>query len=117
MTNRDYVNTWSNEKLARAIGSTREICGEMQGCDPNLNCVQCCLKWLERERTMLPSKGDVRKSAIGADYYMVVNVGKENSKIMHSNGSFCWLKNSAVLTDNIADMTTDEFLKMVFENM
>lgn len=56
MTNRDYVNTWSNEKLARAIGSTREICEEMRGCDRNLDCVQCCLKWLGEERLEEPTQ-------------------------------------------------------------
>lgn len=66
MTNRDYVNTWvndklarfkdlntwSNEKVARLIADAHftEICGEMNGCDINIDCVQCCLKWLEKER-------------------------------------------------------------------
>ena len=50
MTNRDYVNTWSNEKLARAIGYFPEICAAIKGCNINIDCVQCRLKWLEMDR-------------------------------------------------------------------
>lgn len=55
MTNRDYVNSWSNEKLAIAMtalgGAPHVICGEMEECDISLDCTQCCLKWLEKERS------------------------------------------------------------------
>ena len=62
MTNRDYVNTWSNEKLARAMAGSREICNEMGKCGPYANCVQCCLKWFEKERVPTEiHEDDVRK--------------------------------------------------------
>ena len=42
--------------------------------------------------------GDVRVNIEG-DYYMIIDVQKENSKIMHLDGSFEWLDNYNIITD------------------
>lgn len=107
MTNRDYLNTWSNEKLASVIGRIPEICDTMKKCEPD--CVKCCLKWLERDR------GDVRK--IGDNYYMVVRLCENDSLLMFSDGSYRWVSNDVFLADEPSDMPADDFLKMVFRNL
>ena len=60
-------------------------------------------------------KCDVRVNIEG-DYYMIIEVQKENSKIMHIDGSFEWLDNYNIITDETTEMTMEEFLEIVMKN-
>ena len=55
------------------------------------------IKALEKESAEI-HEGDVRANIEG-DYYMIIEVQKENSKIMHLDGSFEWLDNYNIMTD------------------
>ena len=59
--------------------------------------------------------GDVRVNIEG-DYYMIIDVQKENSKIMHLDGSFEWLDNYNIITDEKTEMTMEEFLVIVMKD-
>ena len=59
--------------------------------------------------------GDVRVNIEG-DYYMIIDVQKENSKIMHLDGSFEWLDNYNIITDEKTEMTMEEFLEIVMKD-
>ena len=59
--------------------------------------------------------GDVRVNIEG-DYYMIIDVQKENSKIMHIDGSFEWLDNYNIITDEKTEMTMEEFLVIVMKD-
>ena len=60
-------------------------------------------------------EGDVRVNIEG-DYYMIIEVQKENSKIMYIDGSFEWLDNYNIITDETTEMTMEEFLEIVMKN-
>lgn len=60
-------------------------------------------------------EGDVRVNIEG-DYYMIIEVQKENSKIMHLDGSFEWLDNYNIITDEKTEMTMEEFLVIVMKD-
>jgi len=123
MTNREYLNTLSDEKLASLLSGSTQICNEMKDyCDEMKNlktcCKECALRWIEMEST--PRKGDVRKVKGGDfqdSYYMIVKVQKKDTKIMTSTGSFLLVSNAFIDTDEPADITAEEFLKMVVQNM
>lgn len=55
--------------------------------------------------------GDVRK--FGDEYYMVVRVRENDSKLMCSDGSCGWALNDVFLADEPSDMSVEDFLKMV----
>ena len=115
MTNREYVNTLNNEELAKAIGYLPKICDEMGQCDPGTNCVQCCYKWLEKERVQTEiHKGEIRAN-ISHGYYMVVEAHERNYRVMYLDGSFEWLTNSDIMTDEPTDMTMKKFLEIVMK--
>lgn len=59
--------------------------------------------------------GDVRVNIEG-DYYMIIDVQKENSKIMHLDGSFERLDNYNIITDEKTEMTMEEFLEIVMKD-
>ena len=72
------------------------------------------IKALEKESAEI-HEGDVRANIEG-DYYMIIEVQKENSKIMHIDGSFEWLDNYNIITDEDAGLTMEEFLKIVMKD-
>lgn len=128
MTNREYLNTLSDEKLANFLSGSPTICDEMEdhcnemGDDYKTCCKKCTLKWLKMKRHPNPKKGDVLK-VNGSDsqdqdsYYMVVKVQEKNTKIMTSTGNFLLVPNSIFVTDELTDMTAEDFLKTVVQNM
>ena len=61
-------------------------------------------------------EGDIRVNIEG-DYYMIIEVQKENSKIMHLDGSFEWLDNYHIISDEKTEMTMEEFLVSVMKDM
>ena len=69
---------------------------------------------LEQESAEI-HEGDVRANIEG-DYYMIIEEQKENSKIMHIDGSFEWLDNYNIITDEDAGLTMEEFLEIVMKN-
>ena len=69
------------------------------------------IKALEKEPAEI-HEGDVRVNIEG-DYYMIIEVQKENSKIMHIDGSFEWIDNYNIITDEDAGLTMEEFLKIM----
>ena len=71
------------------------------------------IKALEQESAEI-HEGDVRVDIEG-DYYMIIEVQKENSKIMHLDGSFEWLDNYNIITDETTEMTMEEFLEIVMK--
>ena len=113
MTNREKLKAMTDEQLARFI------CGGIDGtscCTERCNgrtCVECIVEWLRTEDK--PEKGDVRK--FGDEYYMVVRVRENDSKLMCSDGSFMWILNDAFHVYEPSDMSVDDFLKMVFKNL
>ena len=72
------------------------------------------IKALEQESAEI-HECDVRANIEG-DYYMIIEVQKENSKIMHIDGSFEWLDNYNIITDEDAGLTMEEFLKIVMKD-
>ena len=72
------------------------------------------IKALEKESAEI-HEGDVRVNIEG-DYYMIIEVQKENSKIMYLDGSFEWLDNYNIITDETTEMTMEEFLGIVMKN-
>lgn len=72
------------------------------------------VKVLEKEPAEI-HEGDVRVNIEG-DYYMIIEVQKENSKIMHLDGSFEWLDNYNIITDEKTEMTMDSFLVIVMKD-
>ncbi len=70
----------------------------------------------EMERQIEIHKGDVRMN-ITHDYYMVVKVLKRNYRVMYLDGSFKWLSNSDIMTDEPADITMKQFLEIVMEKV
>ena len=72
------------------------------------------IKALEQESAEI-HEGDVRVNIEG-DYYMIIEVQKENSKIMRIDGSFEWLDNYNIITDETTEMTMEEFLEIVMKN-
>ena len=73
------------------------------------------IKELEKEPAEI-HEGDVRANIEG-DYYMIIEVQKENSKVMHIDGSFEWLDNYNIITDETTEMTMEEFLVIVMKDM
>ena len=47
---------------------------------------------------------------------MIIEIQKENSKIMHIDGSFEWLDNYNIITDETTEMTMEEFLGIVMKD-
>ena len=72
------------------------------------------IKALEQESAEI-HEGDVRANIEG-DYYMIIEVQKENSKIMHIDGSFEWIDNYNIITDEDAGLTMEEFLKIMMKD-
>ena len=72
------------------------------------------IKALEKESAEI-HEGDVRVNIEG-DYYMIIEVQKENSKIMHLDGSFEWIDNYNIITDEDAGLTMEEFLKIMMKD-
>ena len=72
------------------------------------------IKALEQEPAEI-HKCDVRVNIEG-DYYMIIEVQKENSKIMHIDGSFEWIDNYNIITDEDAGLTMEEFLKIMMKD-
>ena len=72
------------------------------------------IKALEQESAEI-HEGDVRVNIEG-DYYMIIEVQKENSKIMHIDGSFELLDNYNIITDEKTEMTMEEFLVIVMKD-
>ena len=76
--------------------------------------LRVAIKALEQESAEI-HEGDVRANIEG-DYYMIIEEQKENSKIMHIDGSFEWLDNYNIITDEDAGLTMEEFLKIVMKD-
>lgn len=72
------------------------------------------IKELEKEPEEI-HEGDVRANIEG-DYYMIIEVQKENSKVMHIDGSFEWLDNYNIITDEKTEMTMEDFLEIVMKD-
>ena len=72
------------------------------------------IKALEQESVEI-HEGDVRANIEG-DYYMIIEEQKENYKIMHIDGSFEWLDNYNIITDEDAGLTMEEFLKIMMKD-
>ena len=113
MTNREKLKAMTDEQLAKFIfdgidgtGCCTERCNDR-------TCVECIVEWLQADDK--PKKGDVRK--FGDEYYMVVRVRENDSKLMCSDGSFMWILNDALYVYEPSDMSVDDFLKMVFRNL
>ena len=76
--------------------------------------IKLAIKELEKEPAEI-HEGDVRANIEG-DYYMIIEVQKENSKVMHLDGSFEWLDNYNIITDEKTEMTMEEFLEIVMKD-
>ena len=72
------------------------------------------IKALEQESAEI-HEGDVRVNIEG-DYYMIIEVQKENSKTMHIDGSFEWLDNYNIITDETTQMTMEEFIGIAMKD-
>ena len=113
MTNREKLKAMTDEQLARFI------CGGIDGtscCTERCNgrtCVDCMVEWLRSEDK--PKRGDVRK--IGNNFYLIVRVRENDSKLMYSDGSFGWVSNDVFLVDEPSDMSIDDFFFFLFRNM
>ena len=76
--------------------------------------IKLAIKALEKESAEI-REGDVRVNIEG-DYYMIIEVQKDNSKIMHLDGSFEWLDNYDIITDETTEMTMEEFLGIAMKD-
>ena len=78
--------------------------------------IKLAIKALDKERVQTEiNECDVRVNIVG-EYYMIVEVKKENSKIMYLDGSFEWLDNYNIITDEKTEMTMEEFLEIVMKD-
>ena len=117
MTNREKLEAMTDEQLAKFIFDAKILFGGDGTCCPGhckgRTCVECMTEWLKKE--VKPKKGDVIK--FGDEYYIVVRVRENDSKLMCSDGSFMWILNDSFHVYEPSDMSVDDFLKMVFRNL
>ena len=100
-----------------SIKLVKEVAGmSLDWDDAHYDALQMAIKALDQERVQTEShECDVRVNIVG-EYYMIVEVKKENSKIMYLDGSFEWLDNYNIITDETTEMTMEEFLEIVMKN-
>ena len=109
MTNREKLKAMTDEQLARFIFGGIDGTGCCTERCKDRTCVECIVEWLQAEDK--PKKGDVRK--IGDNYYMVLRVLENDSKLMCSDGSCGWALNDVFLEGEPSDMSVEDFMKMV----
>ena len=98
-----------------SIKLVKEVAGmSLDWDDAHYDALQMAIKALEQESAEI-HEGDVRANIEG-DYYMIIEEQKENSKIMHIDGSFEWLDNYNIITDEDAGLTMEEFLKIMMKD-
>lgn len=118
MTNREWMETLDDRQLAYfLIDGVNGIKDCQKNC-ASFSCVDCIVDWLRTEDT--PKKGDVRKVKGGSypdGYYMIVKVQEKETKVMNPDGTFGWVSNSIFVTDEPTDVTAEDFLQAVVQNM
>ena len=121
MTNRDYLMGLNNEELANAIGRCYMTCEEME-CE-SIDCQECCLKWLEKERESDVKKWQIRRDSEGF-FWLILYVNKESNWCMgvDEHGHISKMAIDIVRTWIIWNVENKEdavnkFLERIFENL
>lgn len=115
MTNREYLSTLSNEKLASII--VYSICDETEKCEAD--CEKCCLEWLERVRVPEVCKGGIYQDTDGT-VYMVLNTAECSEKVYSTvsvDGHIAYRAEQNIAKDKKINMNPDTFFKKLFGNM
>ena len=115
MTNRDYLRGLSNEELAEFMGTNSEICNYMGTCC--WSCSKCIKKWLGIERKSDVEKGQIRQSDSGR-CYLILMVADTECLTINEKGTIVRRLKSVVETWLIRnDISIDEFVERIFNNL
>lgn len=130
MTNREWLNSLTNEELAMHLANTDFICKECSGitederksriCNNNeYKCAECVSKWLDTERKEEIHAGDVYLSSVNHHLYMVLRNAGDGTfyYAVNSDGTTMVILADDILKDRKAHMNTDDFIKMLYRNM
>lgn len=130
MTNREWLNSLTNEELAHRLIDNDFICETCAAladeerashiCHANDDeCAEYVCKWLDSERKEEIHAGDVYLSSVNHHLYMVLRnaYGGTFYYAVNSDGTTMVVLADDILKDRKAHMNTDDFIKMLYRNM
>ena len=118
MTNRDYLRSLSNEKLAELLDEDK-ICNRMIETCPDGSCTKCVTKWLdtEREKTHV-EEGQIREIDSHKWLVRIVSENRDTCGMLSEKGVIRYFPTDVVDTWKIVtDETEEMFYNKIINNL
>ena len=117
MTNRDYLRSLSNEKLAKLLNGLKIFNLDCIVCDDG-NCTRCITKWLDTKRETSVKKGQIRKMDSIKWLVVTMSANRDNCLMLSETGAIRDISTDAV--DNwkiVTDETAEAFYDRVINSL
>ena len=118
MTNRDYLRSLNNEKLAELLVDEDIICDCMIKTCLDCICSKCITKWLEAERKPNVEEGQIRESDSHKWLVGIINENRDTCGMLSEEGVIRDFPTNVVDTWKIiTDESKEKFYDRVFINL
>lgn len=116
MTNRDYLRSLSNEKLAELLNGFRIFDLDCIVCNDG-NCTKCVTKWLEAQRVSNVEEGQIREINSHKWLVGIINENRDTCGMLSEEGVIRDFPTDVVDTWKIVtDETEDMFYNKIINN-
>lgn len=116
MTNRDYLRSLSNEKLAELLNGFRIFDLDCIVCNDG-NCTKCVTKWLEAQRVSNVEEGQIREINSHKWLVGIINENRDTCGMLSEEGVIRDFPTDVVDTWKIVtDETEDVFYNKIINN-
>lgn len=116
MTNRDYLRSLSNEKLAELLDEDK-ICDCMIKTCPDGSCTKCVTKWLETEIKPNVEEGQIREIDSHKWLVGIINENRDTCGMLSEKGVIRYFPTDVVDTWKIVtDETEEMFYNKIINN-
>ena len=116
MTNRAYLRSLSNERLARVLNELKIFDLDCNGC--NSDCIKCVTKWLETERKPRVEEGQIRETDSHKWLVGNISINRDNCLVLSETGAIRDYPTDVVDTWKIVtDETEEMFYNRVMNNL
>ena len=118
MTNRDYLKTLSNEKLAECLRRSKICACMVETCRDYDDCGKCIKEWLDAKREISVEKGQIRETDARKWLVVAVNTNRDDCLMLSETGAIQDISIDIVNTWKIVtDETAEAFYDRVFNKL
>ena len=108
MTNKDYLRSLSNEKLAELLVDEDIICDCMIKTCLDGSCTKCVTKWLETQRVSNVEEGQIREINSHKWLVGIINENRDTCGMLSEKGVIRYYPTDVVATWKIVTDETEE---------